>query len=33
MSDYEKALIEYYEQQGADTQQIEHIKGNKQTWK
>ena len=26
-------ILEYFVMQGADAQQIEHIKGNKQLWK
>lgn len=33
MNYYDRALIDYYQQQGADNQQIEHINGNKQNWK
>jgi len=29
----DKAIIRYYQSQGADKEQIEHIKGNKQYWK
>lgn len=33
MNHYDKALIKYYIQQGADKQQIKHIQGQKQDWK
>lgn len=33
MNHYDRALIAYYEQQGADKDQIEHIKGNQKNWK
>jgi hypothetical protein len=29
----DKAIIRYYEMQGADKAQLEEIKGNKQYWK
>lgn len=33
MNHYDKALIAYYEAQGADKQQINHIFNIQQTWK
>lgn len=29
----DKAIVKYYEMQGADKAQLEEIKGNKQRWK
>jgi hypothetical protein len=29
----DKAIIRYYQAQGADKAQIDHIKGNQQRWK